>query len=377
MTGRERLTAILNKDEVDRPGLNFYEVGGLPIDPDDRDPFNTYGSSSWRELLDLTEKHTDIIRMRQAEKIADSPLYHDFFSKENYEEKGRRYVKTTLRIGGRTLTSLTRQDKDVNTVWILEHLLKSKEDLELFLTIPDEVFEGRYGTAELFEEERRTGDKGLVMVETGDPLCEAAGLFDFQDYAVIAMTEQALFHRLLEKLSRAIYMRTEQISSDFSGRLWRIYGPEYASEPYLPPYLFKEYVQRYTEPMVKSIQANGGYVRLHSHGRLKKILPIISGMNVDAIDPIEPPPQGDVELEYVVEHYGKDIVLFGNVEVTDIENMDPRDFERKTAKSIEAGCKAGGFVLMPSSSPFGRDVSERVLTNYKTMIRLVKGVDIY
>ena len=127
--------------------------------------------------------------------------------------------------------------------------------------------------------------------------------------------------------------------------------------------------------MVKAIQKHGGYARLHSHGKLKNILDTIAEMGVDAIDPIEPTPQGDVELEYVAEHYGKDIVLFGNVEITDIENMEPAEFERKTDRSIEAGMKAKGFVLMPSASPYGRDISRKTITNYKTMIRLVNGTE--
>ena len=373
MTGKERLTATLKGDPVDRPPLNFYEIGGFKVDPEDADPYNIYNSSSWRELLHLAEEQTDLIRMRTPDKINENPIYSDFFKTETYEDNASLFTKTILKIGKKELTSLTRRDRDVDTIWTLKHLLDSEEDLELFLTLPDEIFDAQYDVSNLFKEERETGDKGIVMVDTGDPLCEAASLFSFENYALIAMTEQKLFHRLLEKLSLSLYKKTAQISAEFPGRLWRIYGPEYASEPYLPPYLFKEYVQKYTGPMVREIQKNQGYARMHSHGKLKNILDTISEMNVDAIDPVEPPPQGDVELEYVAEHFGKDIVLFGNVEIADIENMEPAEFEKKTALSIEAGKKAKGFVLMPSSSPYGREITERTMTNYKTMVRLIKG----
>lgn len=373
MTGKERLTAILKGETVDRPALNFYEIGGFKVDPKDMDPYNIYNSSSWNELLNIAEEQTDVIRMRAPDKIKENHLYNEFFKIETYEENTSLFTKTTLKIEKKVMTSLTRRDREVDTIWTLKHLLDDEDDLKLFLTLPDEIFEAEYNVSNLFEEEKRTGDKGIVMVDTGDPLCQAADLFSFENYAMTAMIEQDLFHQLLEKLSKSIYKETEQVSTEFPGRLWRIYGPEYASEPYLPPYLFKEYVQKYTGPMVKEIQKSGGFVRLHSHGKLKNILDTISEMNVDAIDPVEPPPQGDVELEYVAEHFGKDIVLFGNVEIADIENMEPKEFEKKTAKSINAGMKVKEFVLMPSSSPYGREISERTMINYKTMVRLVKG----
>ena len=63
---RARLTATLRGDAVDRPAVNFYEIGGLKIDPTDPDPFNVYRDPSWQPLLDLAERETDLIRLRSA-----------------------------------------------------------------------------------------------------------------------------------------------------------------------------------------------------------------------------------------------------------------------------------------------------------------------
>jgi hypothetical protein len=371
MTRKERLQATLKGDSVDRPAVNFYEVGGFAVDPLNPDPYNIYNSPSWRELLTLAEEKTDIIRMRSPLQVKKNPLYDDFFKTRVYEEGHSRFSETTLTIGKRTMSSLTRRDREVDTVWTIKHLLKDEEDLKAYLTLPNEIFDAEYAYGNLFEAEEQTGEKGIVMSDTGDPLCMAADLFDFGTYTILALTEQSLFHQLLEKLSPSIHKKTEDTAREFPGRLWRVVGPEYASEPYLPPSLFKDYVNRYTGPMVKIIQKHGGLVRLHSHGRLKNVLPHIVAMGVDGLDPIEPPSQGDMELEDVVKEYGQDLVLFGNVEITDIENMEPGEFEKKTARSIEAGIMAKGFVLMPSASPYGREVSPRTFENYRTMIRLV------
>ncbi|MBN2271657.1 MAG: hypothetical protein JXN61_13645 [Sedimentisphaerales bacterium] len=386
MTARQRLTAALRGDPVDRPAVNLYEIGGLVMDPDDPDPFNIYNDPSWRPLLGLAEQRTDLIRMRSpvrkdshrawGENQNDKGIRDDFFKTETFEEDGGRTTRTTLTIAGRTMTSTTRRQPDLDTLWTTEHLLKSKEDLQAYLQLPDEVFAETIDIAPLLEEETKLGERGIVMVDTEDPICAAAVLFSMQDYLVTALTEQKLFHQLLGKLARHIQARTEQVSRQLPGRLWRIYGPEFATEPYLPLHLFDEYVVRYTAPMVRMIKNNGGFARIHVHGRIRNVLRSIIRMGADAIDPIEPPPQGDVELAYVRSEYGKDLVLFGNIEIADIENTEPNDFEKMVRQVLKDGtCGQGrGFVLMPTASPIGGKVADRTMKNYETIVRIVESL---
>jgi hypothetical protein len=355
--------------------VNFYEIGGFLVDPDNPDPFNIYNSPSWRPLIELAETRTDLIRMvRPIIKPASKNLRDEFFETENYEQSGSKFTKTTIKIAGKELKSLRRRDKEVDTTWTLEHFLKNPADLEAYLQLPDEIFEEDVDISNLLSVESKVADRGIVMVDTEDPVCNAASLFSMEDFTIIALTEQKLFHQLLEKLFKPLITRTEKIARQFPGRLWRIYGPEYATEPYLPPKLFEDYVVRYTSPMVKIIKEHGGFARIHSHGKIKNVLDHIVKMGADATDPIEPPPQGDVELEYVRSKYGRQLVLFGNLEISDIENCEPAEFEKIVKKSIEQGTsKTGrGFVLMPSASPYGREISAKTMANYETMVRLTE-----
>lgn len=373
MTRRERLIATLRGEAVDRPAVNFYEIGGGRVDPSDPDEFNIYNDPSWKPLLDLAEERTDLIRMR-APDMNPGPRNcgSEFFSIEHHTQNGSRFTRQTLRIGGKTMTSLARRDRDVNTVWTLEHLLKTSDDLRTYLTLPDDAFAFVPDVTRLVEEERNLGEMGIVMLDTPDPICVAAELFSMQDFLVVGFTESELFHHLLEKVGRYLYPRVEAVSRTLPGHLWRICGAEYATEPYLPPALFEEFVVRYTEPLVRSIQRHGGFARIHCHGRIRSALPLIAGMKPDALDPIEPPPQGDVELEDVRREYGRGIVLFGNIEIADIENLERPAFERKVRGALEEGTsgKGRGFVLMPSACRCGRHITGRTMANYETMVRL-------
>lgn len=383
MTRKERLKATIQGRPVDRPAVNFYEIGGFQVDPHDPDPYNVYNSPDWKPLLELAETQTDIIRMVSAVRarsfdpgVAGSASeWSDIFQAVSEDDGTRRENQLTVTAGGRVMTQRTVQAREMNTVWTTEHLLKSAEDVEAYLNIPDAAFTEGIDVSRLEEAESELGDRGLVMVDTEDPLCAAAALFSMEDYTVLAFSERALFLRLLDKMAGFILPRTAEVSRQFPGRIWRIYGPEYASAPYLPPELFREYVVRYVSPMARAIQTHGGTVRIHSHGRLQGILPLIDEMGIDAIDPIEPPPQGDVELREVRERYGNQWVLFGNLESSDIENLPAPLFAEKVQCALDQGTAGPGrgFVLMPSASPYGRKISPLCLRNYETMVELATG----
>jgi len=380
MTRRERLMATLRGEPVDRPAVNFYEIGGFEIDPSDRSEFNVYNDPSWQPLLRLAEERSDLIRMRSPVRSRSwdpqtPPERYGLMQVQKYAEDQWRCTRLTVRAGGRVLSSATRRTCDVDTVWTTEHLLKNSDDLEAYLQLPDEVLARTIDVSGLVAEDERLGDSGIVMVDTEDPICTAASLFDMETFLTIALTESKLLHRLLEKLALPLYARTEQVSAAFPGHLWRIYGPEYAAEPFLPPRLFREYVLRYTEPIVKIIKKHGGFARVHCHGRIGAILDQICEMDADATDPVEPPPQGDVLLRDVRRAYGDSLVLFGNIEVSDIELMEPFAFRRVVERALAEGTQGQGrgFVLMPSSAPNGRTITSRTMTNYETLVELAEN----
>jgi len=245
MTSRERLMATLRGEAVDRPAVNFYEIGGFDVDPSDPDEFNVYHDPSWRPLLELAETRTDLIRMRSAVRSRSWDPQTVNPGGQRTEDRGQsganlvqidKYVedqwhctRTTVRTGGRTLSSTTRRSPEVDTTWTTEHLLKNVDDLKAYLELPDEFFAEETNVERLIEDDARVGDRGIVMVDTEDPICAAASLFGMEDFLTVALTEPTLFHRLLEKLSRPLYARTECVSEAFPGHLWRIYGPEYAA----------------------------------------------------------------------------------------------------------------------------------------------------
>jgi uroporphyrinogen-III decarboxylase len=371
MNRKERLYRTLQGKNVDRPPFCFYEINGYDQNPDDPDPFNIYRDPSWYPLLELTREKTDRIIRRPMRFTETTPALPDDLTEVSvFMENGSRYTRETIRAGNRILSSRTRRDPDVNTVWTEEHLLKDADDLKAYLALSEQEFHLEPDISQIEKAEAELGDTGIVMVDIADPLCRAAELFDMAEFTIIAMTEPELF----ERFARIIHQQVEIFSRACPGRLWRIVGPEYASPPYLPPELFHRYVVPYDKPMVESIQKHGGFARIHSHGNLEKILDHIAEIGCVALDPIEPPPQGDVELAYVRKKYGNQMVLFGNLEATDIENLPTPKFEQKIITALKEGTSGSGrgFVLMPSACPYGLKLPPLAMANYEKMVELVE-----
>ncbi|HEY9186869.1 MAG TPA: uroporphyrinogen decarboxylase family protein [Bacteroidota bacterium] len=375
MTRKERLIKTLKGESVDRPPVSFYELNGLDEDINNKDPYNIYNDPSWKPLIELTKEKTDRIVIRSIIFNSFLPdVVSQFAEIEEYEKNDSLYTIKKIKIGNKILQSRTRRDKDVNTVWTEEHFIKDIDDLKAILMLPFEQFSTNPDFESVLKTEEALSDTGIVMIDTPDPICLAASLFSMDEYTIMALSEPELFHNLLERFAFILYNYTNHIAQRLPNRLWRIYGPEYASEPFLPPRLFKEYVVKYDKLMIDMIHSTGGWARVHSHGNLRNILDLILEMGADAIDPIEPPPQGDVYLSYVREKYGKNFVLFGNLEITDIENLPPSEFSRKVYSAIEEGTRGDGrgFVLMPSSCPYGRFLSPMTLRNYEIICEIIE-----
>ena len=68
------------------------------------------------------------------------------------------------------------------------------------------------------------------------------------------------------------------------------------------------------------------------------------------------------------------MVLFGNLEASDLENLPAPEWAEKVRRALDEGTRGTGrgFVLMPSASPYGRVLSPRALKNYETMVELAQ-----
>jgi len=154
------------------------------------------------------------------------------------------------------------------------------------------------------------------------------------------------------------------LRNDVGDVIFRICGPEYATPPYLSPEYFRKYVTVYLREICGAVREAGGFARVHSHGKIARILDQIVAAAAEGLDPIEPPPDGDIEMGEVKKLYGEKLCLFGNIELKELEHSSRERVDSLVRKAMREAKNGGGFVLMPTAAPINVPLSRKTEDNY-------------
>jgi len=275
-------------------------------------------------------------------------------------------VRTTLETPRGALTMTTRVDTAVNTTWTTEHLLKDVGDIDRFLSVPWEPY--RPDLSGFADVRDKLGDRGVILPHLSDPIDCVGGAFEFADFMVLCFTEKKRIRYFLDAmLERVMDYLEYQLAGGVTG-LFRICGPELATAPYLPREYFREFAADYDKKLVEMIHSYGAKARLHCHGRIAEILDDILDIGVDALDPVEDFPSGNIALRDVKARIGGEIALFGNIQLQDLEALGEAEMVALTRRTLEAGMDGGGFALMPTASPISARLSPITERNYHAMV---------
>jgi len=369
-TSRRRLFTALCGGTPDRVPINTYEMAGR----NSRDWYNN--QPSYRRLMEFIRANTDCITNWIPRPATDRYTCEERFLCsdfpvviETHTESAGQFEQTTriCHTPKGDLRSVSQVEPDVHTTWNVEHWCKGTADVDKALSVPYEP--ARYDASDLPRVRAELGDHGLVMATIGDPAYLAADLMSFQDYLMWAFGETDHFARTVEIVAeRAMENLRRQIDCcvlDF----YRIVGPEYFTPPYLPPEMFRRFIVPHVTKMVRIIHERGGKVRLHCHGKIRHVLDMILETGCDGIDPCEPPPDGDIELDKVKRRcQARGVSVWGNIELHLLEQGTPDQIRAEVRRVMDQAKTGGGFVLTSTASPINIPLSSKTEENYKVLI---------
>lgn len=369
-TSRRRLQTALAGGIADRVPINTYELAGR----NSRDWYNQ--QPSYRGLMDYLRAHTDCITNWNPRAATDRYTCEERFLCSDYPveiesrtETAGQFQRTTriCHTPGGELRSVSQTAVDVYTTWQVEHWCKSTADVDKALSVPYEP--ARYDASDLPRVQAELGEQGLVMASVGDPAYLAAELMSFQEYMMWAFEETDHFARTVAIIAGRVMENLRRQLDCCVLDLYRIVGPEYFTAPYLPPAMFRRFVVPHVTEMTRLIHARGGKVRLHCHGKMAQVLDMILETGCDGIDPCEPPPDGDIELDEVKRRcQARGVSVWGNIELKLLEQAAPGQVRAEVHKIMDQAKAGGGFVLMPTAAPISLALSPRTEANYKALI---------
>ena len=123
--------------------------------------------------------------------------------------------------------------------------------------------------------------------------------------------------------------------------------------------------------LTKICKENNIISHLHCCGFEKEVVKMCAEeTDLNVIEPLEPPPQGDCDLKEIKKEYGEKLVLKGNLQTSKVMLADSKTVEKQAIKCIEDASEEGGYILS-TGDQCGRD------TPYENIFKLVEVCEKY
>jgi len=340
MTSRERLLKAIRKEKVDRIPVAPWGLGKLNPDSDIA-----------RQLI----MKTDIFIEASA---GIDPFWGDYINSLEVLEEGVFRLSTPA---GEFSWRITRTDI---TQAMVEYPFKSPDDAERFLSLP---YKKPSPSLKHFYELRSwLGEEGLVLVGIPNGVCLPASFFSPEDFCLNWALNPSLIKKLTEVATERVIAMVEELCKG-GVDAFRIIGGEYVTQQ-LGPKGVEALLKPYDIPLVETIRRYGAIAYYHNHGKVWEFLDDLKALGIDALDPLEAPPWGDVELKEAQKRIGDAVCLVGNLD--DMEILNKMDEKMVKAIALERikDMKPQGFILGGTASGI---YGERAALNFIALAEMM------
>ena len=344
LTSNERLMRIFRNEQIDRPALKLW--GAAP-------------NAAWllheryRPVAELAMETTDLFLNSggyDLDVFAGAAL--DRFVEYRVEGTGNplwQDICRTIHTPKGDLTMRHRQSTVGEPGYDMEHYIKEEEDVEKILSLPYEAPAGLIRD-HYDQTVAAIGDRGVAIIALPHAAYAVETLMGSETLAYMSVDARELVDELCATYAKRIYDHTKKIlETGIQQPIFGWVGPELFLPPLMSPRDFDDFVYKYDKPLCDLIHDYGGYVWVHSHGKVAKFLDRFIDMGVDVLNPLEPGPNGDVVMSEVVEKYGNRIGLEGNIEIQEILLSSKDRLAALIDECVAAGEKSGRFILCPSA----------------------------
>lgn len=345
--------------------------------PADKVPVATYNFHPFRGAFKKEPAYRPMLEaLNHAESVGmlcKSPIKRAGGMRDRMESESQSRGDTTLRITrldtpkGK-LESVYRKPKG-QPGYVVEPLIKEDKDIEKYLSLPAEPsIPDLSPTKELYE---KLGDKGLAYVAYDDPFYSVAKLFDFEDFALRCIQELSLIQELIEREFFRIKVELGLILNQAEGYDFLFYtvGPEVATPPMLAPEIFEKLITLYESELVGMIKEAGHLSSIHCHGKVKTVFDQFLEIGADVLEPMEPPPQGDIYLEEALDRAEGRICLMGYIQDQDLYTSSKGEMHDKVLSICRKAFGRSGYIMTPTATPYMFPPPKEFVRNYVEFIQ--------
>lgn len=385
MTGKERLTAAYLGLTVDRPPIWLREGFEIhkPIPPAEDFREGWRNQELYRELRGEVAPYIDLV-----EGWGVGPHLNRFLM-----VPASAIVSDDTGITGNTMYSAGRIEtpsgplpfrrvwkRHNNNGWLVEHPVNSFEDLERVAEVPFEldVDDIRRCAASYYDALETVGDRGVARLGISSPVVVISGLMDLQLFLELSYTQREYFRQLAAEITdrtlAVLNVMFEHLTVDEQRAVFdttaNLGGSEQCTPPMMAPEAFDDFVVPYDGRIIARLKELKIPVNMHCHGKVRYALGRMIEMGVDATDPVEPPPAGDVTNAEAREISGDEITLVGNLEWDELTSAEPDAIRERVREILAHGSQR--LVLSASAGP-NTYITERTAANYRALVEEAVG----
>ncbi|HHW49649.1 MAG TPA: hypothetical protein GXX14_13685 [Clostridiaceae bacterium] len=354
LTSRERLTRLFNGQDIDRIPIwllaPYHKVDYYA---------DIYNLPCYKRVVEYIDKYCDTFDRRNFDLgFCYSYSPEIIREKKRYESDGNIIDEERVTYKDFSLSKIISRGRDGTKV---KYFVEEIEQLEKILEMPYEPVEP--DISQYWIEKAELGDRGLMMIDVGDPLTPLYHLMSAENFSLFSVTDYDKILNFLDEMYKRVYNLYKYLLDRDIGEVFFIVGAEFAGPPLVSPDKFNDMSSRYVKGICDLIRDYGKKSIVHYHGNLFKILEGMKKINPDGLHTVEAPPVGDCTILQAREVLGKDVVLIGNIQYDDLAHRGKEEIDEMVKQAINEG-KSGRFILSVTAGPYEEYISEKMVENY-------------
>ena len=358
INSRERLTRLFNGQETDRIPIwllaPYHKLGCYA---------DIYNIPCYEPITKAIEQYCDTFDRRGF----NNGFCYNYNPEIKYDyktvtENGNTRNQATLSYKDFSLTRYTSFGSGgTKTKFFVDEIEQLDKILEIPYVPPTPDF------SSYFIEKDELGNKGLMMIDIGDPLLPLYGIMCAEDFSIFSLTDYDKILEFTDEMYKRVYSYYKYLLDNDVGEVFFIVGAEFAGPPLVSPMKFKEMSSRYVKGLCDLIRSYGKHSIVHYHGQLFQILDGMKDIGMDGLHTIEAPPIGDCTISQARDVLGKDTILIGNIQYDDLARLSVDEIDELVRLAIAEG-RSGKFILSPSAGPYETSLTAKQVENYLAFI---------
>lgn len=340
MTRRERLLTLFRGGIPDRPAVKVWGVGSKQ---------EACLHPAFELVRDRAVDKTDLVR------YASSPF--NLYCGQHSEQLIESYTEPTpspdwvhsialYHTPGGDLRQIFRASTRQRPGYIEEYLLKEPDDIRKLLSLPYDPFP--FSPDNYRQVEAELGDAGIAIFSLDHAMYGLQRLIGSENFALWSLEAEDLLLEAMETFAQRLADHARAALEAGIRGVFGWVGPELCIPPLMPPAAFERYVFALDQPLIDLLHEAECRVWVHCHGRMRPVIQRFAAMGVDVLNPIEPPPMGDLTLDEAFALVGDQMGLEGNIETHDLMTASREELRAKIHAALEAG-RNRRLILCPSS----------------------------